>query len=332
MDPSRAYEWIWLQREKDHRDIDQRVVGLVPITPFSTLAMWPLTGLPPLVAKHAWLVFNLALLLPIAWLMSSVSGLSLLEVGCLLGLSFPLHRNLLYGQYYIVLLGILTAACWAMQRQRNRIAGSLIALGVAVKIFPVILTLHFIRKKNWEALLACLLTGILCLLISVSVFGWSLHRTYVLQVLPWTLRGEVLDPYNLGSSSLSTLLHRLFIFEPQLNAHPALHAPWLFVISAPRFSTGFAIAGVALHRTPANRRLIELPSNGRRSCWQPSRSLHCPPPTTSLSSFCPSPLFAGVSCKSGVELCSLLSLRFISPSDIRDGMWSVRTAGILFCM
>jgi hypothetical protein len=115
------------------------------------------------------------------------------------------------------------------------VAGSLIALGVAVKIFPVILTLHFVRKKNWEALLACLFTGILCLLLSVSVFGWSLHRTYLLQVLPWTLRGEVLDPYNLASSSLSTLLHRLFIFEPQLNAHPALHAPSLFVILHPAF-------------------------------------------------------------------------------------------------
>ena len=46
VDPSRAYEWIWLQREKDHRNIDQRVIGLVPITPFSTLAMWPLTSLP----------------------------------------------------------------------------------------------------------------------------------------------------------------------------------------------------------------------------------------------------------------------------------------------
>jgi hypothetical protein len=233
VDPSRAYEWIWLQREKDHRNIDQRVIGLVPITPFSTLAMWPLTGLPPLAAKHAWLLFNLALLFPVAWLMSGVSGLSLLQVGCLLGLSFPLHRNLLYGQYYIVLLGILTAACWAIQRQRNRMAGSLVALGVAVKIFPVILTLHFVRKKNWEALLACLFTGILCLLVSISVFGWSLHRTYLLQVLPWTLRGEVLDPYNLASSSLSTLLHRLFIFEPQLNAYPALHAPWLFAILHP---------------------------------------------------------------------------------------------------
>ncbi len=112
-------------------------------------------------------------------------------------------------------------------------AGSLVALGVAVKIFPIILALHFVRKKNWEALLAGLFTGILCLLVSISVFGWSLHRTYLLQVLPWTLRGEVLDPYNLGSSSLSTLLHRLFIFEPQWNAHPAFDAPWLFAILHP---------------------------------------------------------------------------------------------------
>ena len=235
VDPSRAYEWIWLQREKDHRNIDQPVVGLVPITPFSTLVMWPIAGLPPLVAKHAWLILNLALLFPIVWLMRSITGLSLLQVGCLVGLCFPLHRNFLYGQYYVVLLGILTAACWAVQRQRNYLAGSLLALGVAVKIFPVILALHFVKKKNWAALIACLFTGILCAVASISVFGWSLHRTYLFQVLPATLRGEALDPYNLTSSSLSSLLHRLFIFEPQLNAHPALHAPWLFVVLHPAF-------------------------------------------------------------------------------------------------
>jgi Glycosyltransferase family 87/WD40-like Beta Propeller Repeat len=233
VDPSRAYEWIWLQREKDHRAIDQRIVGLVPITPFSTLAMWPIAGLPPLTAKHAWLLFNLALLIPISWLMRSVTGLSLIQVGCLIGLCFPLHRNFLYGQYYVVLLGILTVACWAVQRQRNYLAGSLLAVAVAVKVFPVILALHFVRKKNWAALLACLFTGMLCAAASIAVFGWSLHRTYLLQVLPWTLRGEVLDPYNLVSSSLSTLLHRLFVFEPQLNPHPALHAAWLFAVLHP---------------------------------------------------------------------------------------------------
>jgi hypothetical protein len=233
VDPARAYEWIWIQREKDHRSIDQRVVGLVPITPFSTLAMWPLAVLPPLTAKHVWLVINLAALLPIALLLRSITGLSLLQIGCIFALSFPLHRNFLYGQYYVVLLGVLTAACWCAQRGRNYSAGALVGLGAAIKIFPILLTLHFLRKKNWPALAACLATCLLAGLVSIAAFGWGLHRTYLLQVLPWTTHGEALDPYNLASSSLSSLLHRLFIAEPQMNPHPAIHAPWLFAILHP---------------------------------------------------------------------------------------------------
>jgi Glycosyltransferase family 87/WD40-like Beta Propeller Repeat len=233
VDPARAYEWIWLQREKDHRGIDQRVVGLVPITPFSTLAMWPLTALPPLTAKHVWLTINLAALLPIALLLRSITGLSLLQIGCIFALSFPLHRNFLYGQYYVVLLAVLTTACWCAQRGRNYSAGALVGLGAAFKVFPILLTLHFLRRKNWAALAACLLTCLMAALLSMAVFGWGLHRTYLLQVLPWTTHGEALDPYNLASSSLSSLLHRLFIVEPQLNPRPAIHAPWLFAVLHP---------------------------------------------------------------------------------------------------
>src|SRR5216684_1594574 len=43
-DTSRVYEWIWLQRQKNHRDIEQRIISLVPITPLSTLVIWPLTA------------------------------------------------------------------------------------------------------------------------------------------------------------------------------------------------------------------------------------------------------------------------------------------------
>src|SRR5271168_2308683 len=40
-DLSRIYEWVWFERQKDRRDIDQRIVEMVPITPFSTLAVYP---------------------------------------------------------------------------------------------------------------------------------------------------------------------------------------------------------------------------------------------------------------------------------------------------
>ncbi len=65
-DTARVYEWVWLQREKDHRSVDDRIIGLIPVTPFSTLVMWPLTGLAPLAAKHVWMLVNLALLVRFA--------------------------------------------------------------------------------------------------------------------------------------------------------------------------------------------------------------------------------------------------------------------------
>jgi hypothetical protein len=68
-DTSRMYEWPWIEREKDHRGIDLRIIGLLPLTPFSTLAVWPLIGVTPLTAKHLWILLNLAALVPIGWML-----------------------------------------------------------------------------------------------------------------------------------------------------------------------------------------------------------------------------------------------------------------------
>ena len=237
VDAARAYEWIWLQRQKDHRAIDQPIVGLAPITPFSTLAVLPLTGLPPLAAKHAWLLLQGFLLLALLPLLRAVTGQPLRRIALLAVLSFPLHRNLLYGQFYILLLLLLTAACWAAQRGRGRLAGSLVGLAAAFKIFPAVFLFYFLRKRNWSALAAAVVTMAAAAAVSVAVFGWPMHRAYLLQVLPWTLRGEALPPYTLASASLSSLLHRLFIAEPAWNPHPWLDRPAFFAIFHPLLQT-----------------------------------------------------------------------------------------------
>ena len=54
----RVYEWLWIQRQKDHFGItkaDQPVIGFIPHTPFSALVVWPLTGFSPLTAKRIWI-------------------------------------------------------------------------------------------------------------------------------------------------------------------------------------------------------------------------------------------------------------------------------------
>ena len=94
-DTSRMYEWSWLEREKDHRLVDIRIIGLLPITPFSTLALWPLAELTPLTAKHVWILLNLAFLVPIGWMLRVMTGISSRRLSLVILLSFPLYRNLL---------------------------------------------------------------------------------------------------------------------------------------------------------------------------------------------------------------------------------------------
>jgi hypothetical protein len=232
-DTSRIYEWVWIERQKDHRDIDQRIVGMVPITGFSTLVVYPLTGLSALAAKHWWTVFNLGLLLATLFLLRALTQLSWRRIALVAALSFPLRVNFLYGQYYVLLLFLLTLACYLYLRQRRFLAGVMVGIAAGLKVFPVVYFLYFLRKRDWKALAGAVVSGVGAAVVSLLVFGWKLNQLYLSQVLPATLRGEGLDPYNLRAESLSTLLHKLFIYEPLLNLHPAINAAWLFAVLHP---------------------------------------------------------------------------------------------------
>ena len=232
-DTSRIYEWIWLQRQKDHRDIDQQTVGMVPITAFSTLILYPLAGLTALAAKQCWIIVNVGLLLATVWLLHSLTAIPWRRIFLIVALSIPLRINLLLGQYYLLLLFLLTLACRFYMDQRRFRAGILIGISAGLKIFPIIFLLFFLRKRDWRAFTSGLLALLGCFGCSVLVFGWELNRTYITQVLPATFRGECLAPYNLQAASLSSVLHRLFVFEPQLNPSPAINLPWMFAVLHP---------------------------------------------------------------------------------------------------
>src|SRR5882757_760114 len=234
---SRIYEWRWLQRQKDHRDIDQRIISLVPITPVSTLVVWPFASLPPLAAKHHWLMLNMAMVAVIVVLLRSITELPLRHVVLVIALSVPLNKNFLYGQYYVLLLFVLTLACWCYVRQRRFLSGLLIGFGFGLKIFPILFLGYFLRKRDFRAFTGGVVGATGAAIASIAVFGWQANRVLFNQVLPWTLRGEGLDPYNLSSASIATLLHRLFIYEPQWNPNPFIHTPWLFAVLLPLAQT-----------------------------------------------------------------------------------------------
>ncbi len=109
----------------------------------------------------------------------------------------------------------------------------LLGIGFGLKIFPILFILYFLRKHDYKAVAGLAIGAGASLALSVAGFGLELNRIYFRQVLPWALRGEGDDPYSLIANSASSLLHHAFLFEPEWNVHPLLHAPTLFAVLQP---------------------------------------------------------------------------------------------------
>ena len=256
----RIYEWIWLQRQKDRMGIlpsEQPVVGFVPHTPFSALLLWPLTYGPPLAAKRIWILCNLLLLIAVAVFLRSLTQLAWRRLALLIGLCYPVVRNFEYGQYYIVILVLLTGALYLYVRDRRFPSGVLVGIAAGLKIFPALFVFYFLRKRDFRAAFGLATGALATVAASAWAFGLEVHHTYLSQVLPWAMRGDAMDPYALSPNSISALLHKLFIFEPQWNPYPALHAPLIYAILHPLLQL-LVLAPCVYLTSPTNRDDIRL--------------------------------------------------------------------------
>jgi Tol biopolymer transport system component len=228
------YDWTWVQRQKDHAGIQRPIVTFTLLTPFSLLPVLPFSSLPPLRAKRCWLLVNLALLAVTGYLLNCMSALGPRRVAILVFLAMvPLRTNFMFGQEYVLLLFLLTLAAWFYFRNRALASGVILAVASALKIYPGIFLIFFARKKQWRAALGLLAATSMFWLLSIALFGFETIRVYLMEVLPWPLRGEGQDPYNSTWNSFTALLHRLLIAEPELNPHPIIHFPAGYAILQP---------------------------------------------------------------------------------------------------
>src|SRR5258708_17811987 len=71
----RAYEWIWFQRQKDHNEIPQPLVGFAPHPPLCAAPMLPLASLAALPAKRVWILLTLSFLIAALWILRHLTQL-----------------------------------------------------------------------------------------------------------------------------------------------------------------------------------------------------------------------------------------------------------------
>ena len=113
--------------------------------------------------------------------------------------------------------------------------------------------IFFIRRRDWRALSWSAVAGLAAAAVSVAVFGWNVHRTYLHEILPWTLHGEGMPPY-VATASISGVLHRLFLSEPQWNPHPWHSSPLCYALLLPALQMLVLAPAILLIRREDNTR------------------------------------------------------------------------------
>ena len=256
----RFYDWVWFQRQKDHAGIvDQPLVGFIPLSFFSAVVVAPLASLPPLEAKHGWIVVSGLVLLGTAWLLQRMTSLGRVRVLLIVFLAVvPLRTSFQFGQQHLLLLFLLTLAAWLDAIERPFASGSMLAVASSLKLYPALFVFFLVRKRKWRALAGLVVTGVFLALVAWRLFGFEPMRVYVSEILPRGMRGENNDPYAVGHNSPTTLLLRLFVREPELNPQPLLDAPLVFAVLQPIVQALILVPGLWLMSPGGKSRAREM--------------------------------------------------------------------------
>ena len=251
------YDWTWFARKASYAGIDNQLGGYVPQSPATMLPLIPIAGFPPLTAKRIWLVVNLILLLAAVGILVRMTGVRWEYLIILLLCGYrSLMTNLIYGQYYILLLFLLTLTLDTFWRRRDSLSGFLCGATFAIKLYPGPLLIYFAAKRAWASVVG-MAAGIACVSgIALLLFGWNGIAYYLTHVLPRTLEGNSVDPYNPLTATLNMLLHRVFLREPELNPHPVFESPWLFFFMRTATQLGAVVIAVlgVIAKADADRR------------------------------------------------------------------------------
>jgi Glycosyltransferase family 87 len=178
---------------KERKPEDGNFIRINAHPPTAVLLALPLAGLDFADAFTAWNLLSLAALgvglgLIVRQLTIPFAVWSVLPLVALLLVCNPLYHQLLHGQLNLVLL-LLVTGTWAADRSGYpRLAGVLLGLATAVKLFPGFLLLFFIVRRRWQTVWAAAGAFVAVTALTAVVLGPDAYRGYLREGLPEAAR------------------------------------------------------------------------------------------------------------------------------------------------
>ncbi|MDB5273965.1 MAG: hypothetical protein JWO58_2332 [Chitinophagaceae bacterium] len=207
-------------------------ISYTPFPPFTSLFLAPFLWLPIATAK---LVFNIISCFVFVWaLVRTFRYFSIAPVYILLvPLVFftPIRSNVFFGQTYLMLFALLMEGYMAYDKKQILLSSVLWALAIVLKIFPVLIFLFLLIRKQYKAFVCLLAACFVLFASSIVLTGWSAWQLYLFEIVPRINNGELNDSFTWIFQSGFMLLKNIFIYDELLNPVPLFANAYVFVVT-----------------------------------------------------------------------------------------------------
>lgn len=228
------YKFNLMVREAGETDI---FLNYTPIPPFTALFYLPLQFTDSITAKIIFSILSVLVFAASFYRLTKLLGISsywLLLVPVLF--IFPYRNNIFFGQTYLLIISMLAEGFIAYKNDKSILAGFLWSIAILLKLFPGILLLFLLFKKDYKQLGITVLFIAVFSLVTAAVTGFGLNIDYFTQIMPRMLNNEINDPYASTYQSMPVLLNKIFIYDKLLNPNGTINNPLLFKIFSYMFS------------------------------------------------------------------------------------------------
>ena len=186
-------------------------------SPFFALLLSPFTFFPEYVITLLWLLLNVYFFYRVWEILSDWLELNLLPIAtqrwffwgsvilCIQGLRDNIH----YHQITIMMIFLTLQGLDLILKKREWQGGALIALGINIKILPIVFFPYLIYRGYWKGVLSVVLVWIFLLFLPAAFIGWE-YNSFLLS--EWwsginpSQKENVLDFSRAGIGSLVTAL------------------------------------------------------------------------------------------------------------------------------
>ncbi len=227
-DISRIYDDRWFQEQISSFGIDQQGI-FTPFPPITAFLMVPLAMLSPQTALRVWTIINIALVVCTIIVTTKISKknwkwctLIILSSG------IALINNFRFGQMYLLLTLLILLGYYLLQKEKIIGSGILLGIGAAFKYFPFAFLPLFIIRKQWTIVLSFIATVVFIYYVGLAFLGIDVYSRFFSTVILNHTEGNLHNPFSATYQSWSSLLHRICIYDSELNPTPLFNSFTLY--------------------------------------------------------------------------------------------------------